>query len=83
MAGEITNIRNGLQTRLEAVVQISQAQGLVSLTGVPDFVTQGVAVGIGVRQDKPEILINLPSARLEGSRFDASLLRLSRVRVLR
>ena len=73
----------GLQTRLEAVVQISQAQGLVSLTGVPDFVTQGVAVGIGVRQDKPEILINLPSARLEGSRFDASLLRLSRVRVLR
>lgn len=73
----------GLQTRLEAVVQISQAQGLVSLTGVPDFVSQGVAVGIGARQDKPEILINLASARLEGSRFDASLLRLSRVRVLR
>jgi len=38
-----------------------------------------VAVGIGVRQDKPQILINLASARSEGSEFDASLLRIATV----
>ncbi len=73
----------GLGASLAAVVETARQRGLVTLTGVPEFVDLGVAVGISERQDKPEILINLASSRAEGSQFDASLLRLSRVRVLR
>jgi hypothetical protein len=42
-------------------------------------VRRGVAVGIGLDQDKPQILINLASARAQGSDFDASLLRIATV----
>jgi hypothetical protein len=39
-----------------------------------------VAIGIGIKADKrPDILINLPSSRQEGSEFDASLLRIANV----
>jgi hypothetical protein len=49
------------------------------VTGVPDYVRRGVAVGIGVVQDKPQVLINLAAARAEGSDFDASLLRIATI----
>lgn len=69
----------GNSEHLESVLQVSQKNGIVTATGVPDYVTRGVSVGIGLRQDKPHILINLTSARSEGSEFDASLLRIATV----
>ena len=59
------------------MLKVSQDLKLTTLTGVPDYVRRGVAVGIGVEQDKPQILINLGAARAEGSDFDASLLRIA------
>lgn len=64
---------------LAAVLKVAQELDLTTLTGVPDYVRRGVAVGIGVAQDKPQILINLAAARAEGSDFDASLLRIATV----
>lgn len=69
----------GISRSLESVLKISHAQGITTATGVPDYVRRGVAVGIGVFQDKPQILINLPSSRSEGSEFDASLLQIATV----
>jgi hypothetical protein len=69
----------GIGRAVESVVRISQAQRITTTTGVPDYVRKGVAVGVGVRQDKPQILINLPSSKAEGSEFDASLLRIAQV----
>jgi hypothetical protein len=61
-------------------LKMSQTYAITSLTGVPEFVDRGVAIGIGVKPDKrPDILINLLSSRKEGSDFDASLLRIARV----
>ena len=39
----------------------------------------GLAVGVGLRGKKPEILINLEAARAEGADFNAQLLRLARI----
>jgi hypothetical protein len=64
---------------LSAVLKVSDDLGLTTVTGVTDYVRRGVAVGIGVTQDKPQILINLAAARAEGSDFDASLLRIATV----
>jgi hypothetical protein len=64
---------------LEGITRISQARGVTTSTGVPDYVRRGVAVGIGVADERPQILINLNSARAEGSEFDASLLRIATV----
>ena len=70
-------ITPGSAKALAAVLKVSQDLKLTTLTGVPDYVRRGVAVGIGVEQDKPQILINLGAARAEGSDFDASLLRIA------
>jgi hypothetical protein len=69
----------GVAPRLASLTRISQANRMTTATGVPAYVEQGVAVGIGVRQDRPQILINLRASRSEGSAFDASLLRIARV----
>ena len=69
----------GIAKSLQSVIKISQAQSITTATGVPDYVRRGVAVGIGVFQDKPQILINLPSSKSEGSEFDASLLQIATV----
>jgi hypothetical protein len=69
----------GITKSLQSVIKISQAQSITTATGVPDSVRRGVAVGIGVFQDKPQILINLPSSKSEGSEFDASLLQIATV----
>jgi hypothetical protein len=64
---------------VEELIRFSHANRITTATGVRSFVERGVAVGVGVRQDKPEILINLPASRSEGSEFDASLLRIATV----
>jgi hypothetical protein len=69
----------GSAKALPVVLKVSEDLDLITLTGIPEYVRRGVAVGIGVAQDKPEILINLAAARAQGSDFDASLLRLATV----
>ena len=72
-------IAPGNQQNLDALLRISQSRQIVTATGVPEYVERGVAVGVGVRQDKPVILINLPSSKSAGTEFDASLLRIAKV----
>jgi YfiR/HmsC-like len=72
-------IAPGNARNLANIVQLSQDLHLTTTTGVPDYVRRGASVGLAVSQDKPQILINLQSTRLEGSDFDASLLRLATI----
>ena len=70
----------GLGDQLPSLIKMSRSYAITSATGVPEFVQRGIAVGIGIKADKkPDILINLPSSRSEGSEFDASLLRIATV----
>jgi len=64
---------------LQTLLQLSHSQQIITTTGVPEYVELGVAVGIGARQDRPEILINLPASKSAGTEFDVSLLRSARV----
>jgi len=73
-------IAPGNSTSLDHLIRMSRRRGITTATGVPEYVQRGVAVGIGIKPDKkPDILINLPSSRSEGSEFDASLLRIATV----
>jgi hypothetical protein len=69
----------GNSRNLANLLRISRARQIITTTGVPAYVDQGIAVGVGVAQDRPHILINLPSSKAEGSEFDASLLRIAKV----
>ena len=72
-------IAPGNARNLQKLLQVCQDQHIITTTGVPAYVEKGVAIGIGVRQDRPEIVINLRSMRSAGSEFDASLLQAARV----
>jgi hypothetical protein len=73
-------IAPGNADSLRELLRVSHTQGITTATGVPEYVLRGVAIGIGIKADKkPDILINLPSSRQEGSEFDASLLRIANV----
>jgi hypothetical protein len=76
---DIVYLAPGNQANVAAIVAVARRLKLTTVTGVPAYVEKGVAVGIGERQSKPQILINLTSARQEGSDFDSSLLRIATV----
>lgn len=64
---------------ISPILQISRSLGLLTYTGVPEYVRQGVSVGIGTKGGKPLLMINVPSARAEGFVFSARLLSLSKI----
>lgn len=63
----------------EAITSISRQRGITTFTGVPDYVEEGIAVGIGTRGGKPRIHINLDAAKAEGADFDSRLLKLAKI----
>jgi hypothetical protein len=65
--------------RLEDVVKVSRAAQVTTLTGVPRYVESGLAIGVDMRGDRPEIMINLPASRAEGAELNAQVLKLARV----
>jgi YfiR/HmsC-like len=71
-------IMPGMAVHLPDLLRFSQAHQITTVTGVPDYVEKGVAVGIGVKKNrKPGILINLPASKSQGNAFEANLLRLA------
>jgi len=64
---------------LKIITSLSHARKVITLTGVPEYAEKGLAVGVGLKGESPEIIINLPAAREEGSDFSSSLLKLARV----
>ncbi len=76
---DVLYIAPGRSWYLKSILQISQKHEILTMSGITDYVKKGVSVGIGAKEKKPEIWINLESARAEGSDFDAKLLKLCKV----
>jgi hypothetical protein len=64
---------------IKKISPITQAGKVLTITGSVDYVSQGISVGLAVKEEKPQIVINLPSARAEGSDFSANLLKVCKV----
>ncbi|MEX1275111.1 MAG: YfiR family protein [Bacteroidota bacterium] len=61
------------------VQRVTRRKQILTVTGVPQYVEGGLALGIDMKGQKPQILINLPAAKAEGADFSARLLNLARV----
>ena len=64
---------------LDHIMRTARGAGMTTFTGVPLYVEQGLALGIGIVRERPEIIINLSAMRAEGSDFTSQLLRICRV----
>lgn len=69
----------GGQKHLKSIIQISQKSKILTTTGITDYIKKGISLGIGLKENKPEIWINLDSAKAEGSDFDANFLKLCKI----
>lgn len=66
-------------TDLRRLHDACRSRGVVSFTGVPEYVEEGVAVGLDLMGGKPKILINVAAAREEGASFSGQILQLARI----
>lgn len=64
---------------LEKISESARRAGILTMTGVPDYVRAGLSVGVDVVGGRPRILINLASARAEGADFSSRLLHLATI----
>ena len=64
---------------IEEIVAISRARKITTLTGVPEFVEKGIALGLTLRAERPLVLVHLAAARAEGADLNSQLLKLARV----
>lgn len=64
---------------LESITRVTKENGVLSFTGVPDYVESGVSVGIELKDEKPHIIINLTSAKAEQADFSSQLLRVAKI----
>ncbi len=58
------------------IASAARAAGASTWTGVADYMSHGIAVGVRLERDKPRIMINLDAAKLQSCDFTAELLKL-------
>jgi hypothetical protein len=61
---------------IKALAATARAAHVTTVTGVPRYVEQGLAIGVRLRGERPQILVNLMASRSEGAEFAAELLKL-------
>jgi hypothetical protein len=64
---------------LNHIKAVARAAGITTFTGVPRYVERGLALGVGIARERPQIIVNLAAARAEGSDFTSQLLRVCKV----
>lgn len=66
-------------TDVRTIAVVTRAAQVTTLSGVPAYVTQGLAIGVELRDGRPRILVNLRASRLEGADLAAELLKLATI----
>ena len=66
-------------TDIATIAGVTRELQIASITGVEEYVHQGIAVGIDVFQEKPRVLVNLNASKAEGVDFSSRLLSLAQV----
>ncbi|MEO8382047.1 MAG: YfiR family protein [Acidobacteriota bacterium] len=64
---------------IEEIARIAKARQIRTMAGLSEYVPLGISIGIGVRNDRPLILVNLDAARAEGAAYQAQLLQLAEI----
>lgn len=70
----------GDPSKLIQAIGYSKANKILSATGIPDLVKQGVTLGMGVGNDgKPKVLLNLASTVEENCVWNPAIMKVARI----
>lgn len=67
------------QRYLEPVTTVCRERAILSMTTVPDFVPEGVSVGVSSQNDRTVLMINLPVSLAEGARISSRVLKMAKI----
>lgn len=67
----------GNTTKLDDILSYCRSNGILSITGNPELISKGVTLGIGVSNEKPKILLNLSSSKLENIDWNPAILKVA------
>jgi hypothetical protein len=76
---DVLYVAPGVQERLGDVLRVVSGLKVLSITGVPAYVDQGISLGVEAREGHAQIVVNLASAESAGSKFAGHFLSLCRV----
>lgn len=76
---DVVYLATGKVEIAKAVIAFSRANGVLVLTGDPEYVRLGAALGAVLRDQRPKLFVNLEGARAQGSDFDFRLVKLAEV----
>jgi len=62
---------------LSEITAVARKKKVLTFSTIPEYVESGLSVGLGVRGEKPRIVVNLRAAEAEGAAFSSRLLRLA------
>ena len=63
----------------DAVIEYTRTNHVLSITGRPDQVKKGVALGVGVVAGKPKIFVNVSASKQEDIDWNPALLKIATV----
>jgi hypothetical protein len=66
-------------TDIRDITEVTRELHITTVTGTEEYVHEGLAVGLGVWQEKPRVFVNLGASRAEGADFSSGLLSLAQV----
>lgn len=69
----------GDDAKLDAILAYTKQNGVLSVTGIPDLVSRGVTLGIGVSGEKPKILLNVLSSKEENTNWNPAIMKVSTI----
>lgn len=64
---------------LPPILGETRARHIRSVTAVEEYLAAGAAVALTLKGEHPQIVVNLPAARAEGSDFSSQLLKIAKV----
>ncbi len=67
----------GNSSKLDDILSYSRANGVLTITGDPALIAKGVSLGIGIINDKPKVLLNLSSSKLESITWNPAILKIA------
>jgi len=57
------------------ITNLTRSNHILTITGVPTYVGEGLAVGIGAKGEKPVIYVNFSASKAEGADFNSQFLK--------
>lgn len=67
----------GSSSKLDDMLSYCRSNSTLSITGNPDLISKGVTLGFGVSNEKPKVLLNLSSSKMENIDWNPAILKVA------